>query len=86
MKFRVVDTLGEKIMYEFISWLRYVEFDGDAALLYLAKNDAIGEAQKKRQNQNPDSDTTASSILTMTPTRCPSQFTSRKRTHFSRLS
>ena len=56
MKFRVVDTLGEKIMYEFISWLRYVEFEGDAALLYLAKNDAIGEAQKKRQNQNPDSD------------------------------
>lgn len=52
MKFRVVDTLSEKVMYEFISWLRYVEFEGDAAVLYLAKNDAISEAQKKRQNQN----------------------------------
>lgn len=56
MKFRVVDTLGEKIMYEFISWLRYVEFEGDAAVLYLAKNEAISEAQKKRQNQQADSD------------------------------
>ena len=48
MKFRVVDTLGEKIMCEFISWLRYVEYEGDAAVLYLAKNDAISEAQRKR--------------------------------------
>lgn len=56
MKFRVVDTLGEKIMYEFISWLRYVEFEGDAAVLYLAKNEAISEAQKRRANQNQDSD------------------------------
>jgi len=42
-KFRVVETLDETIMYEFISWIRYVEFDGDLAQLYLAKNECIND-------------------------------------------
>ena len=50
MKFRVVENLEEKIMMEFISWIRYCEYEGDLALLYLAKNEAINEYQKKRQN------------------------------------
>ena len=55
-KFRVVDNLEEKVMREFISWCRYVEFDEDLAMLYLEKNEAVIEAQKKRQNQQQDSD------------------------------
>ena len=49
MKFRVIDNLGEKIMCEFISWLRYVEFEGDAADLYSAKNEELNN-----QNKNLD--------------------------------
>lgn len=55
-KFRVVENLEEKVMKEFISWLRYAEFDGDMAQLYLYKNEALIEAQKKKQNKNNDSD------------------------------
>jgi hypothetical protein len=33
-KFRVVDNLEEKIMAEFFSWLRFVEYDENIALLY----------------------------------------------------
>jgi len=43
-KFRVVDNLEEKVMREFISWCRYVEFDEDLAMLYLEKNEAVIEA------------------------------------------
>ena len=43
-KFRLVDNLEEKVMHDFISWCRYVEFDGDMAQLYLYKNEAIIEA------------------------------------------
>jgi histone-lysine N-methyltransferase SETD3 len=43
IKFRVVENLEEKVMQEFLSWLRYVEYDGDLALLYLAKNEAIND-------------------------------------------
>jgi len=49
MKFRVVENLEERVMSEFLSWVRYVEFDGDLATLYLAKNEAINEYTKKRQ-------------------------------------
>ena len=47
-KFRVVENLDERVMTEFISWIRFVEFDGDMAQLYLAKNEAINEHQKRR--------------------------------------
>lgn len=58
MKFRVVENLDEEIMNQFISWTRYVEFDGDLAHLYLAKNEAIQEAQRRNQHRknNLDSD------------------------------
>ena len=49
-KFRLVDNLDEKVMHDFISWCRYVEFDGDMAQLYLFKNEAIIEAQKKQSD------------------------------------
>lgn len=39
----MVDNLEERVMSEFLSWVRYVEFDGDLATLYLAKNEAINE-------------------------------------------
>jgi len=38
MKFRVVDNLYEPVMNEFLSWLRFVHFEGDLAPLFLAKN------------------------------------------------
>lgn len=44
-RFQVVDTLSDKTMGEFLSWLRFVEFEGDSALLDSAKNAAISEAQ-----------------------------------------
>ena len=47
-KFRVVENLDERVMTEFISWVRFVEFDGDMAQLYLAKNEAINEHQRRR--------------------------------------
>jgi len=43
-KFRLVDNLEEKVMSDFLSWCRYVEFDDDMAQLYLFKNEAIIEA------------------------------------------
>jgi len=48
MKFRLVENLYEQVMNEFLSWLRFVYFEGDMAPLFLAKNLAIVEAQKKR--------------------------------------
>ena len=39
----MVENLEEKVMQEFLSWLRFVEYDGDLANLYLAKNEAINE-------------------------------------------
>ena len=43
-KFRLVDNLEERVMFDFISWCRYCEFDDDMAQLYLYKNEAIIEA------------------------------------------
>ena len=33
-KFRVVDNLEDKVMHEFLSWLRFVEYDENIALMY----------------------------------------------------
>jgi protein-histidine N-methyltransferase len=33
-KFRVVDNLEDKIMHEYLSWLRFVEYDENIALMY----------------------------------------------------
>ena len=57
LKFRVVDNLQDRVMAEFLSWLRYSEYEGDLAVLYLAKNEAINEYQRKRNsNKTRDSD------------------------------
>jgi protein-histidine N-methyltransferase len=40
-KFRVVDNLEDKIMHEFLSWLRFVEYDENIALMYQYKGAAI---------------------------------------------
>src|ERR1700691_413738 len=36
-KFRVVDNLEDKIMHEFLSWIRFVEYDENIALMYQYK-------------------------------------------------
>jgi hypothetical protein len=33
-KFRVVDNLHDKVMQEFLSWLRFVEYDENIMLIY----------------------------------------------------
>ena len=43
-KFRVVENLEDKVMHEFISWLRFVEFDENIALIYQYKGAAISAA------------------------------------------
>ena len=57
MKFRVVDNLEDKVIADFLSWVRYSEYEGDLAVLYLAKNEAINEYQRRRNsNKARDSD------------------------------
>ena len=56
LKFRVVDNLEDRVMAEFLSWLRYSEYEGDLAVLYLAKNEAINEYQRKLSMAEGDSD------------------------------
>lgn len=43
-------------MYEFLSWLRFVEYDENIALIYQYKGAAISEAQKKKKHEDSDSD------------------------------
>ena len=43
-------------MVEFLSWIRYVQFTGDVTQLYLAKNEAQIEAQKRQQTGSDDED------------------------------
>jgi hypothetical protein len=33
-KFRVVDNFNERVMQEFLSWLRFVEYDENIMLIY----------------------------------------------------
>jgi hypothetical protein len=40
-KFRIVANFEDKIIYEFISWIRFVEYDENIALLYEHKGAAI---------------------------------------------
>jgi histone-lysine N-methyltransferase SETD3 len=55
-KFRVVANFEDRIMIEFLSWLRFVEYDEKITLLYQYKGAAITEAQKKRKHDDSDSD------------------------------
>src|SRR5437879_5775798 len=43
-KFRVVENLEDKVMLEFLSWIRFVEFDENVALIYHYKGAAISAA------------------------------------------
>ncbi len=55
-KFRVVDNLEDKIMHEFLSWLRFVEYDENIALIYQYKGAAISASQRKRRHDDSDSE------------------------------
>lgn len=54
-KFRVLDDLNEKIMTEFFSWLRFVEYDENIALLYQYQG-AASVAQNKHHDSDSDDD------------------------------
>jgi histone-lysine N-methyltransferase SETD3 len=43
-KFRVVANLEERIMHEFLSWLRFVEYDENLTLIQYYKGAAISAA------------------------------------------
>ena len=53
-KFRVVENLEDKIMHEFFSWLRFVEYDENITLIYQYQSAAMTAA--KRQHRNDDSE------------------------------
>ena len=55
-KFRVVENMEDKVMLEFLSWLRFVEFDENVTLIYHYKGAAISAAQKYRRHEESDSD------------------------------
>lgn len=54
-KFRVVENLDDRIMYEFFSWCRFVEFDENMAQMYEFK----GQAQQAARGRRDDSDDSA---------------------------
>lgn len=55
-KFRVVENFEDKVMHEFMSWIRYVEYDENIALMYQYKGAAIAAAQKYRRHDDSDSE------------------------------
>lgn len=55
-KFRVVDNLEDKVMHEFLSWIRFVEYDENITLIYQYQSMAISKAQKQRRGDDSDSD------------------------------
>ena len=55
-KFRVVDNFEDKIMQEFLSWIRFVEFDENITLIMQYQSAAISAANKHRRGDESDSD------------------------------
>lgn len=56
-KFRVVETFEERIMQEFLSWLRFVEYDENITLIMQYQSAAISAANKyKRDDSDSDED------------------------------
>lgn len=51
-KFRVVENFEEKIMYEFLSWLRFVEYDENITLIYEYQAAAQSAARRYRRNDS----------------------------------
>ena len=43
-KFRVVENYEDKVMCEFMSWIRFVEYDENIALIYQFKGAAVASA------------------------------------------
>lgn len=43
-KFRVVDNFEDKVMHEFLSWIRFVEYDENITLMYQYQSMAISKA------------------------------------------
>ena len=48
-KFRVTANFEDKIIHEFLSWIRFVEFDENITLMYQCKGQAIALAEKNRR-------------------------------------
>lgn len=55
-KFRVVDNFNERIMQEFLSWLRFVEYDENIMLIIQYQAAAQQAAQRYRRGEDSDSD------------------------------
>ena len=55
-KFRVVENFEERVMCEFMSWLRFVEFDENITHIYHYKGAAISAAQKYKRSEESDSE------------------------------
>ena len=55
-KFRVVDNFQEKIMQEFLSWLRFVEYDENIMHIIHYQAAAQSAAQRFRRGEDSDSD------------------------------
>jgi hypothetical protein len=55
-KFRVVANFEDRIMHEFLSWLRFVEYDENIALIYQYQGAAVEAAKKYRRHEDSDSD------------------------------
>jgi hypothetical protein len=43
-KFRVVENFEDKIMHEFMSWIRFVEYDENITLIYQYQGAAVSKA------------------------------------------
>jgi protein-histidine N-methyltransferase len=55
-KFRVVDNYNEKVMTEFLSWLRFVEYDENIMLIYQYQAAAQQASQRYRRGEDSESD------------------------------
>ena len=49
-KFRVVANFEERIMHEFMSWLRFVLYDENITLLLQYKGAAVSAAENKKRH------------------------------------
>ena len=55
-KFRLVENLEDRIMYEFFSWVRFVEFDENMAQMYEFKGQAQMAARGRRDESEDSGD------------------------------
>lgn len=51
-----MENFEDRIMSEFFSWLRFVEYDENITLIYQYQGAAIQKAQKFRRGEDSDSD------------------------------